>query len=396
MKKTNLTLLALTSILALGGCTATARVASADNEVEPVVEKVTPTSIRLDKGSAAIYVGETFQLKARVKPLFAYDAEIEYVSANPEIATVDENGLITGVAEGETTVTVSAKADSNVKQVVPVYIAKEAKGAAFTQSINAMKAIQESSCSRPSKIYSMMDYNYYLEVDGKLKESTLFHRDIIASEPDGYFSMATTGQSTNTFDGITEYINYRYQILTSGENYRSFLFYEGDFSKNVLFVNTAFAADEEGITPYEVCNRILDGLFSTARDIGENVFKYSLNTRYLKATNFLGGNVGTIGNTVLIGNSVEDGNFTIGNDQESSFEIPAGTKFDAHDVDSFVWKNGYCKRYGILYDWTYTLDDGKLYHNVTDLVYTLYLNEEVTVELPNVSDYHVVEHLYDL
>ena len=59
----------------------------------------------------------TFMRFAASTSACAYNASassgenVTYVSANPEIATVDENGVVTGIAEGETTITVSVPAN---------------------------------------------------------------------------------------------------------------------------------------------------------------------------------------------------------------------------------------------------------------------------------------------
>ena len=60
--------------------------------------------------SALVYVGTTTQLDVATMSM-NLDAQYTFVSSNPAVATVDENGVITGVAEGSATVTVTASYD---------------------------------------------------------------------------------------------------------------------------------------------------------------------------------------------------------------------------------------------------------------------------------------------
>lgn len=66
-----------------------------------------PTDVKLvvKPESVSVMVGKTAALEIKTQPA---DAEYTCISKDPSIATVDKKGVITGVAEGETTVTVTA------------------------------------------------------------------------------------------------------------------------------------------------------------------------------------------------------------------------------------------------------------------------------------------------
>lgn len=71
------------------------------------------TEIRLSKESATLYIEEEFlQLDAIVLPSNTTEkaAEYQWTSSNPEIATVNDAGLVLPVAPGKTTITVKTKA----------------------------------------------------------------------------------------------------------------------------------------------------------------------------------------------------------------------------------------------------------------------------------------------
>ena len=66
-------------------------------------------NVTLDKSEATLKVGEKVQLTATVTPEDATNKAVVWASANEEIATVDETGLVKAVAEGATTITVTTK-----------------------------------------------------------------------------------------------------------------------------------------------------------------------------------------------------------------------------------------------------------------------------------------------
>lgn len=85
-----------------GDINATCNITVTEETDGPVAEKVTVTP-----GTASVEVGETVQLEASVEPADTR-FEITWISDNPDVASVDENGLVTGVANGYATI--SAKA----------------------------------------------------------------------------------------------------------------------------------------------------------------------------------------------------------------------------------------------------------------------------------------------
>jgi uncharacterized protein YjdB len=68
---------------------------------------VAVTDIKLNKNSVLLNLNETTTLTATVLPGDATDKSVAWESADDGIATVDQDGLVTGVAEGETTITVT-------------------------------------------------------------------------------------------------------------------------------------------------------------------------------------------------------------------------------------------------------------------------------------------------
>ena len=69
---------------------------------------VAVTGISLDPTSASVVVGGTVNLTATVTPANADDKTVSWTSSNNSVATVDANGVVTGVATGTATITATA------------------------------------------------------------------------------------------------------------------------------------------------------------------------------------------------------------------------------------------------------------------------------------------------
>ena len=81
------------------------------------------TGITLDKTSVFIKPGSTTQLTATVSPDNAYDKSVTWSSSNTAVATVDNNGKVTAVADGIATITVQSAMNSNIKATCQVTVA---------------------------------------------------------------------------------------------------------------------------------------------------------------------------------------------------------------------------------------------------------------------------------
>lgn len=67
--------------------------------------------IEVSEEDIDLEVGETAQLTATILPDDSTDTEVVWETSDASIATVDANGLVTGIALGETEITVSVKAN---------------------------------------------------------------------------------------------------------------------------------------------------------------------------------------------------------------------------------------------------------------------------------------------
>jgi uncharacterized protein YjdB/putative cell wall-binding protein len=84
---------------------------------------VSVTGVTLDKTSTTLEVGSTDQLTATITPSNATDKGLIWSSSDESVATVDQNGVVTGVSEGTATITVTT-ADGNKTAACTVTVGK--------------------------------------------------------------------------------------------------------------------------------------------------------------------------------------------------------------------------------------------------------------------------------
>lgn len=80
-------------------------------------------SISLDKSNLQMYVGKTATLVATVSPSNANNPAVTWTSSNPDVASVNESGVITALTEGNTTITASS-VDGNKTATCSVSVAE--------------------------------------------------------------------------------------------------------------------------------------------------------------------------------------------------------------------------------------------------------------------------------
>lgn len=77
---------------------------SCDNEDNWAVEQVVIKGEGIKNKMGTIEIGQTLQLKA-VRDFFVNGQGLAWKSSDPEIATVDQNGVLTAIKAGEVTIT---------------------------------------------------------------------------------------------------------------------------------------------------------------------------------------------------------------------------------------------------------------------------------------------------
>ena len=87
------------------------------------VTKPTPNTITVSPASASIEKGKTTQLTSTITPNNA-NASVSWSSSDETIATVNQNGLVTGVAVGSATITATSTEDSTLIDTATITVTK--------------------------------------------------------------------------------------------------------------------------------------------------------------------------------------------------------------------------------------------------------------------------------
>ena len=88
---------------------------------EPEVVKVSGITLNPSEGLKLVE-GNSSKITATVAPSNATNSSVKWVSSSPDVATVDDNGNVTAIKAGSTTVTCTAVDGSGVSAVCPVTV----------------------------------------------------------------------------------------------------------------------------------------------------------------------------------------------------------------------------------------------------------------------------------
>lgn len=92
----------------------------------PATGNVSVTGVTLNKSDESIAAGETLQLTATVSPKNATNKNVSWKSGDTDVASVTQDGLVTGVKAGKTGITVTTE-DGNKTAVCTVTVTEEEK-----------------------------------------------------------------------------------------------------------------------------------------------------------------------------------------------------------------------------------------------------------------------------
>ena len=93
-----------------------------------------PVSFLFVSGPYSVKPGETIQLTANVYPLNATDKTVMWSSSDAAVATVDQNGVVTGVSTGSATIT--ATSVNGKKYPLTIAVQYSLENAELTAALN--------------------------------------------------------------------------------------------------------------------------------------------------------------------------------------------------------------------------------------------------------------------
>ncbi len=141
-----------------GSCTVTAY-SNADPEIYAsaevnVVQHV--TAINFDSAKVSLNVRTSLQLGWTVLPADATNTDVTFTSSNNRVATVDQNGLVTGISKGTVRITAKASDGSGIRGQINVQVIQPVEGVSIQyqlyhvqleKSLNVKAIIQPSNAN---------------------------------------------------------------------------------------------------------------------------------------------------------------------------------------------------------------------------------------------------------
>lgn len=135
-------------IFAASAGVATVTVSSKENSdyshsVTITVEKIPLESISLENVDTELFVGEKTRLDVEFYPANSSEKNILWQSSNPDVLSVDENGIVSAISEGEAELTATAETDTEVCASIKITVKPEKEAPAIP--LESIKLTAEDS-----------------------------------------------------------------------------------------------------------------------------------------------------------------------------------------------------------------------------------------------------------
>lgn len=244
---------------------------------------VHPTDVSLNAESGFVYIGKTRQLTATVLPADADDKTVLWSSSNTAVATVDANGLVTGVANGSATITattndggLTASFAASVKTIdygspeSPLSVEEardvlEPTGSTITSEYVSVIGVVSSSS------YDTTHNNYTIWLkssDGSVsKYFELYGTNIDSSITDDYTASNALVGYRVVCTGLAKIYNGTYEITFSGSDYPNISSVKNTpttFASAVISLTKEYCdAYVDGETDYDSYKETFEGVWST-------------------------------------------------------------------------------------------------------------------------------------
>lgn len=242
-----------------------------------VVELV--NTIELDITSAILNEGESLQLTATVSPETADVKTLTWTSSNESVATVDSNGLVKTVSQGNAVITVKSQDGTDVsasceitvvKPVSDIFIGSSELKLEEGQSVKVEAYAIPQDATNPNLIWSSSNDNIATVDDGLVKAINDGEAVITVSAADGSGVQKTIKVIVVDWSGIDD-VNSDIDIKIMVEGQKMHIYgKDRDSIVRVYSVNGFKVAE----TQDDVIENLSSGFYIVA--ISENVFKVQI------------------------------------------------------------------------------------------------------------------------
>ena len=369
-----------------------------------------PEELLVNHRVAAMMVNETLQLEATEQ--FGYAANnVKYEVKDATIATVSENGLITGLKAGETEIVVTDKNNPEFKRTVPVAVYDQVASADVLGITSALKAYENehpvNEVVQRKRITRTFAKRPYVEpVEGAPKNDTpytVFSRDysdemMVFSVEDAYLRILETDSEVRVTDGAVDFTTYDW-IFHTNRYYDTLVYHQQGDAKTFYAAATQDYMDA-GVRSAPLYD-VLDNLFT----VGHTFFENQLENASFKDINDIAENdynnvedkkVGSMGDGSLFVHGVltfKDS--TADNDDERNYGIPVGTPTPTSQDSTWIVKDNKVEAIYFYLVQDYIIDDYE-YQMIMDIDIKIdqLSADRSEIVVPDRNDYQLVDYLF--
>ena len=428
MKKVNFAFLGLTAILTVAGCSAAK--AATTFAAEETGYQVPASKVTLRRKGKALYIGESYKLETLIRPFTAYNAHLNYVSSNPNIASVDESGKVTAKSSGTAIISVysdnydpeAAEPNEDLIDEFEVSCIKKSSFNTVAGENGAAAKMLELQGTLPEVDSAILhDHRVYALLKGgkTVRDSTTEYQTYVVSKSLGLISYDSLEIDVDVLNGGETYTQYGYTFQTNA-NFGSFIYHRDDNVKKFFYAATEFNKGVEGQTRYTTILDVIGSIFSVPgtyftsavddileeeqlQEIVEQEEAQGEKWGYYKDSNTF---------MVRMNYSVDYTNYpdsafpasmlakmvtTIEDELRYASNLPTGLKYKPAITFDMTWINGYVKDFFYIYDKVFTWN-GVKYTYRTQLAwhYQVITAEEAQKYVPDSEEYDPVSYYYDL
>lgn len=313
-----------------------------------------PEELLVNHRVAALMVNETLQLEATEQ--FGYAANnVKYEVKDATVATVSENGLVTGLKAGETEIVVTDKNNPEFKRTVPVAVYDSVASADVLGITTALKAYETehpvNEVVQRKRITRTFAKRPYVEpVEGAPENDTpytVFSADysdemMVFSVEDAYLRMLETDSEVRVIDGSVDFTTYDW-IFHTNRYYDTLVYHQQGDAKTFYAAATQDYMDA-GVRSAPLYD-VLDNLFTVGHDFFLNQldnasFADIADIAENDYNNVEDKKVGSMGDGSLFVHGVLTFNdSTADNDDERNYGIPVGTPTPTTQDSTWIVKD---------------------------------------------------------
>ena len=392
----------LISVGSLVGCNKSEQPGTDDGSVIPASDSekvfneaaVQPKGLLLNHRTVALAIEEKVQLSA-IEQTHHDGKNLTFKSADTAIASVDENGLITGVSKGQTTIEVSLKDNPELKVSVPVSVMEELKTRAANNMLAKLKDVNEDGLTE------IVDHELYekrIYKNGVLQSYDRYDQHLTASYDEAYFRITETDGEIRTEGGSITFTEYEW-LFNTNKYYDTLVYHQVGDIKTYYPVSTVSYMEDS--PRYQPMFDILDNLFVSGHEVFTSLFESAKLAGFLEyaANNY--SNVQKNGfwslgeGSMMFDCKVTYADDKASQDDETRYGIPYDTpcpttynlRFHVEDNKVLGYSNHGVMKYSIGED---------NYEEVYDVdhLYERFDEQKSQIVIPDKSQYTLVDYLF--